>query len=54
MTLWSNATDRDVAVKPGPGAWFRCRRCHTRYRMIGRFVRLRTQACPGCRLRRAK
>jgi hypothetical protein len=50
--LWSNATDSACLTRPGPSAWHHCSHCGTRYRFIGKWVRLTTQPCPGCRLRR--
>ena len=52
--LWTNAHDLELPVVPGPSAWHYCRRCKTRYRYLGRYVRRTTQPCPGCRLRREK
>lgn len=47
-TMWTNAHDTTCRVQPGPGRWYRCTRCKTRYRAIGKWVRLRTLPCPGC------
>lgn len=55
MKMWSNYTDSACEVRRGPGAWYRCPQCKTRWRPIGRYVRRTTRGyrCPGCAVRRA-